>query len=407
MSDQTCVIVGASHAAAQLAPALRQEGWEGSITVIGEEPYLPYNRPPLSKTFLAGKTTVDELLIRHGANYEKANISFRLGVKASRIDRRSRQLELADGNVLAYDKLALTVGSRVRKVELPGGDLGGICYLRTIDDVQHIRGYTGPGKKAVIVGGGYIGLETAAMLRGMGMEVTVVEMSSRVLNRVTAPQVSAFFTRIHTEEGVRVVTDVLVSEFEGREKVEQVVTAQGEVFPADLVIMGVGILPNLDLAEDAGLDVDNGIVVDAHCRTSDPDIVAAGDCTRYYSPHYRRYIRLESVQNATDQAKIAAATVCGKLKEYNSLPWFWSDQYDLKLQIGGLSQGYDEVIVRGDIKTSRKFAAFYLKNNIVLAVDAVNKPQEFLLGKRIIATGRPIDKERLADDGVAMKELLN
>lgn len=408
MSDKHCIIIGASHAAAQLAPSLRQEGWQGRIIVIGDEHYFPYKRPPLSKTFLAGEKGVDELLIRAAASYEKADIEFRTGHKVTRIDRQHRQVELDNGKVLTYDKLALAIGARVRKLELPGSDLKGVFYLRNVEDAKQIQEFVAPDKKVVIVGGGYIGLETAAMLRSLKMKVTVLEATSRVLNRVTAPEVSAFYTRVHREEGVEIITDVTVTAFSGdeKEKVQRVNCAHGRDFEADLIIIGVGVLPNVELAEAAGLKVENGIIVDSHCLTNDPDIVAAGDCTRHFNSLYQTNIRLESVQNAVEQAKIAAATVCGNLKEYNALPWFWSDQYDLKLQIAGLSQGYDDLVIRGDIDHSRKFAAFYLKDDYVIAVDAVNKPQEFLLGKRIIAGKMLIDKERLADDRIPMKELI-
>ena len=406
MTEQCCIIIGASHAAGQLVPSLRQEGWAGRIVVIGEEAYLPYNRPPLSKTFLAGKKSIDELLIRPAQSYAKVDAEFKLGLSVIAIDAQCKTVELSNGDVLAYDKLALTTGARVRKVELPGIDLNGIFYLRTIDDVEKMRPYVAEGKKAVIVGGGYIGLETAAMLRVLGMEVTVLEMSERILNRVTAPEVSDFYTRVHREEGVETKSNVMVSGFEGNAQIEQVLCADGSKFSADIVVMGIGVIPNTELAMAAGLDVDGGIMVDSHCQTSNPDIVAAGDCTKHFNEHYQSSIRLESVQNAVDQAKVAAATICGKLKEYKVLPWFWSDQYGLKLQIAGLSQGYDELIVRGDIGGSRKFAAFYFQHGFLIAVDAVNSPQEFMLGKRMIIDRMRIDKERLVDPSVPLKELL-
>lgn len=406
MSEQCCIIIGASHAAGQLAPSLRQEGWQGRIIIIGDEPYLPYNRPPLSKTFLAGDKSSDELLIRPAASYERVDIEFKLGLRVLSIDRHNKVVELDNGETLSYTKLALTTGSRVRTMALPGSDLKGIFYLRSIQDVDNIRPYVKAGNKALVVGGGYIGLETAAMLSALGMNVTILEMSERILNRVTAPEISEFYTRIHAEEEVNIVTSAMVSGFEGETCVNEVLCADGSCFEADLVIMGIGILPNVELAEAAGLEVNNGIVVDAHCCTLDSDIVAAGDCARHYNAIYKLHMRLESVQNAVDQAKVAAATVCGKVKEYNALPWFWSDQYDVKLQIAGLSQGYDELLLRGEINQGRKFAAFYLKEGKVIAVDAVNSPQEFMLGKRIIIGKTVVDKERLVDLNVPMKDLL-
>ncbi len=405
--SQTCVIIGASHAAAQLGPILRQEGWEGRITIIGDEQYIPYHRPPLSKTFLSGEKSLDDIYIRPQMVYEKADIEFILNTRVDSIDRDKQSLSLSNGESLNYDKLALTVGSRVRKVDLPGVGLGGIYYLRDANDVDQIRAKVGEGKKAVIVGGGYIGLETAAVLRKSGMEVTVLEMMDRVLQRVTAPEISEFYDRVHSEEGVNICCGVGVTAFEGDGDVERVICNDGNVHEADLVVVGVGIVPNVELAEAAGLEVNNGIVVDEFARTTDHDIVAAGDCTFHHNVTYDKDIRLESVQNATDQARVAALTLCGKEKAYDALPWFWSDQYDLKLQIAGLSQGYDEVIIRGDRENSRSFAAFYLKEGIVISVDAVNKAPEFMVGKRLITGKVEVDKTQLADENISMKELIS
>jgi 3-phenylpropionate/trans-cinnamate dioxygenase ferredoxin reductase subunit len=404
--SETCVIIGASHAAAQLAPTLRQEGWQGRIIIVGDEPYMPYHRPPLSKTFLSGEKSLEDINIRPPIIYEKAEIEFMLNTRVESIDRDNKKLSLDSGETLEYNKLALTTGSRVRKVDLPGIDLEGVYYLRDVNDVEKIKAHVEAGKKAVIVGGGYIGLETAAVLRQSGMEVSVLEMMERVLQRVTAPEVSAFYDRIHSEEGVNINCGVGVSAIEGETKVSKVICSDGSEYAADLVVVGVGIMPNVELAEAAGLEVNNGIVVDEFARTSDADIVAAGDCTMHHNALYDRDIRLESVQNATDQARVAALTLCGKEKAYAALPWFWSDQYDLKLQIAGLSQGYDEVIVRGDRENSRSFAAFYLKDGVVISVDAVNKPPEFMVGKRLINGKVKVDKTKLADNSVSMKELI-
>ncbi|MDH1440424.1 FAD-dependent oxidoreductase [Pseudomonas sp. GD03721] len=402
---QTCIIIGASHAAAQLAPSLRQEGWEGDIIVIGDEQTVPYHRPPLSKTYLLAEKSVDDLLIRPAAIYTKNAISFRLGQRVSSIDPAGQTVTLDGGETLSYDKLALCTGARVRQVNLPGSDLAGVHYLRTLKDVDGIREHTGTDKHAVIVGGGYIGLETAAALRKIGMQVTVLEMAPRVLARVTATQVSAFFQRIHAEEGVTIRTDTQVSGFEGSGQVSAVLCSDGSRLPADLVIVGIGVIPNTELAASAGLDVDNGILVDELARTSDPHIVAAGDCTNHPSERYGR-LRLESVPNASEQAKTAAATICGKCKPHQSLPWFWSDQYDLKLQIAGLNQGYDQVVIRGDLEHSRSFAAFYLQAGKLIAADCVNRPQEFMLSKRLIASGTIVNTEQLADDSIEVKALM-
>jgi 3-phenylpropionate/trans-cinnamate dioxygenase ferredoxin reductase subunit len=300
----------------------------------------------------------------------------------------------------------LCLGARVRKAGLPGEQLAGVHYLRTIADVQGIQPEVVAGKRAVIIGGGYIGLETAASLRKQGMDVVVLEMADRILQRVTAPALSEFYTRIHREEGVGIHTGVSVKALVGDTRVERVVCADGTEFPADLVIIGVGVVPNVELAQAAGLDVDNGITVDEFACTNDPRIVAAGDCANHFNSIYQRRMRLESVPNAGDQAKAAAASMCGLKKPYQSLPWFWSDQYDLKLQIAGLSQGYDRVVIRGDKENGRSFAAFYFQGARLLAADCINRPQEFMLSKKIILDNLTVDPERVADESVAVKELL-
>ncbi len=404
--SETFVIAGASHAASMLAPSLRQQGWQGRIIVIGAEASIPYHRPPLSKDYLAGAKSLEEILIRPATVYEKSEVEFILETTVESINRGEKTVSLSNNETLPYDKLALTVGSKVRKVNLPGVELDGVFYLRDLKDVERISAYISPGANAVIVGGGYIGLETAAVLNGKGMNVTVLEMMERVLQRVTAPAVSEFYTRIHGEEGVSVRCGVGVSGFKGDGRVTKVLCSDGNEFAADLVIIGVGILPNTALAEAAGLEVDNGIVVNERAQTSDPDIFAAGDCTFHHNPIYDRWVRLESVQNATDQSRVIAGAACGKETSYNAVPWFWSEQYDLMLQIAGLSQGYDEIITRGDPGEGRSFAAFYLQEGRVIAVDAVNKPQEFMFTKKLIPLQKTVDKTRLADAGTPIKELL-
>ena len=400
------IIAGASHAASMLAPTLRQQGWQGRIIVIGAEASIPYHRPPLSKDYLAGEKTLDEILIRPAKVYEKSEVEFILDTSVESINRDNKTIQLSNNETLPYNKLALTVGSKVRKVNLPGVELDGVFYLRDLKDVERISAYINSGANAVIVGGGYIGLETAAVLNKKGMNVTVLEMMERVLQRVTAPVVSEFYTRVHNEEGVSIRCGVGVSGFRGNGRVAKVLCSDGSEFAADLVIIGVGILPNTALAAAAGLEVDNGIVVNARAQTSDPDIFAAGDCANHHNPVYDRRIRLESVQNATDQSRVAAAAACGKEAGYNAVPWFWSEQYDLMLQIAGLSRGYDEIITRGAPAGGRSFAAFYLQEGRVIAVDAVNKPQEFMFSKKLIPLRKTVDKKRLADAGTPIKELL-
>ena len=405
MSNQVCLIIGASHAAAQLATSLRQEGWQGQITMMGDEPYLPYHRPPLSKTFLAGDKEIDDLLIRPASFYDKSAIHFKQG-RVTHIDRQQQKITLNDDTQLNYDKLALCLGARVRRAGLTGENLAGVHYLRNIADIQAIKPYVVQGKRAVIIGGGYIGLETAASLKKLGMDVVVLEMAERVLQRVTAPEMSEFYTRIHQQQGVAIYTQMTVSEIVGEEQVRAVKCADGREFLADLVIIGIGVVPNVELAEQAGLEVNNGIVVDEFGQTNDANIVAAGDCANHFNAIYGRRMRLESVPNASDQAKSAAAAICGVHKPYKSLPWFWSDQYDLKLQIAGLSQGYDQVVIRGDSLNGRSFAAFYLQQGKLIAADCINRPQEFMLSKKIIAENLAIDAARLVDESIPVKELV-
>lgn len=406
MSGEHSVIIGGSHAAAQLAASLRQEGWTGHISLISADPVVPYHRPPLSKAYLAGDQHQEDLLIRPAEFYQKTEVDLLLGSKVTAVDRQRKVVTLHDGGEIPYTKLALTTGAKVRKLLVPGHELEGVFYLRDLQDVDRIRHFVGRGKRAVIIGGGYIGLETAASLRKIGMEVTVLEALPRVLQRVTAAQVSAFYTRVHREEGVNVVTEAFADSINGRGSVESITCDDGTELKADLVIIGIGVMPDTELAENAGLTTENGILVDEFARTSDPDIVAAGDCTSHFNPIYRRRIRLESVQNATDQAKVAARTLCGKLEPYKALPWFWSDQYDLKLQIAGLSQGYDQVVMRGDWLSGRSFAAFYFEDGKFIAVDAINRPKEFMLSRRLLTQGQSPDPARLGDESVAIQDLM-
>ncbi|MEM9533838.1 MAG: FAD-dependent oxidoreductase [Pseudomonadota bacterium] len=404
MTDH-CVIVGGSHAAAQLVPSLRQSGWEGAITLVSDDAHLPYHRPPLSKAYLAGETSLEKLLIRPSTFYEKHAVDVRLNTRAQEIDRSARQVLLANGETLRYTKLALAVGATARPLPVPGNTLDGVFCVRDLSDADQIRPLIREGGTAVIIGAGYIGLEVAASLRKLGMAVTVLEAMPRVLQRVTCDEVSAFYQNMHEEEGVRVCLEAAVSRLTGTTSVDGVEFADGTRFAADLVIVGIGVVPRVELAEHAGLEVNNGIVVDEYAQTNDPDIVAVGDCTYHSNGLYESRVRLESVQNATDQAKIAAATVCGKKEPYRAVPWFWSDQYDVKLQIAGLSTGYDQVVLRGDPQVGRSFCAFYLAAGKLLAVDAINRPREYLAIRKALGAGAEVEPSRLADESIDPREL--
>jgi 3-phenylpropionate/trans-cinnamate dioxygenase ferredoxin reductase component len=398
-SNQTCVIIGASHAGSSLATAARKEGWQGSIIMLGDETILPYHRPPLSKALLLGEKTADQIEIFKPAVYEKANIEFRLGVSVEKIDRANKNVQLNNGETIPYDKLGLCTGARVRKLDIPGAQLKGVHYLRTLSDAQAIHAEVKPGGKAVIVGGGYIGLETAASLRKLGMEVTVLEMMNRILERVTAPELSAYYSDLHQRHGVNIIVNAQALELRGTDRVEQVVCNENRTLDADLVIIGIGVIPNTELAADAGLAISNGVVVDELAQTSDPDIVAVGDCTNHPNDLLGYRLRLESVPNAMEQAKAAAATLCGQHKPYHALPWFWSDQYNIKLQIAGMNRGYERVIIRG-VPATDQFVAWYMKGNQVLAADCINNPKEFMIAKKIIGKKVQVKDSDLANTGI-------
>ncbi len=402
---QRVVIVGAGQAGGETAAELRRQGYTGSIVIVGDEPYFPYKRPPLSKTYLAGSTTQESLYVMSQAGLEKANVEFFGGTAVQAINRGGKTVKLADGRELAYDKLVLATGGRPRLLTLPGADLPGIFALRGIADVDAIRARFRPDARLVIVGGGYIGLEVAAVAVKAGLQVTVLESMPRVLQRVTAPEMSAFYERVHREAGVDLRTGVQLAGFESMDDGSLQVNLAGTgALSADLVVVGIGILPNQELAADAGLDVDNGIVVDEFTRTSDPDIHAAGDCTWHPSAFFGRRIRLESVQNAMEQGRAAAHNLLGKETRYANVPWFWSDQYELKLQMVGMSAGYDLCVLRGD-PAQRSFGAFYFKDGVLIAADAVSRPQEFMLAKKLVAARSVIEPARIADEAIPMKEL--
>lgn len=401
------VIVGAGQAAGELAVALRQEGYAGQILVVGEEAWLPYQRPPLSKAYLAGTVDAQGILIRPQAAYERAAVDFLLNTRVESIDRATRQVQLTEGRCVGYEHLAFATGGRARRLNVPGSDLRGIHYLRNLTDVDGIRAQFRPGRKLVVVGGGYVGLEVAAIAVSAGLQVTVLETASRVLARVTAPELSAFYESLHRDKGVRILTGVEVQGFAPGEcpvGVGEVLCKSGERIEADFVIVGIGLEPNVELAQAAGLLVDNGIVTDETGLTQDPDIVAVGDCANQPSPFYGRRLRLESVPSAIEQARCAAATLCGKPRRNESIPWFWSDQYDLKLQMVGLSEGYERTVVRGSFEL-RSFAVFYLQGNRIIAADVVGRSADFMAAKRLIAERLEVEGRWLADDSQPLKAL--
>jgi 3-phenylpropionate/trans-cinnamate dioxygenase ferredoxin reductase subunit len=399
----TILIVGGGQAGAQAIDTLRREGFTGRLVLIGDESELPYQRPPLSKKYLSGEMAADRLLFRHRAFYDEHRIELRLGQQAVRLDAAARQVELADGEKLIYDRLLLCLGATSRPLTCPGATLPGVHYLRTLKDVAPIQANCKPGARVVVIGGGYIGLETAATSRKLGCEVTVLEMADRIMNRVVAPPVSQYFAEDHRVHGVKVLCNMQVVCLEGAAKVERVVCADGASHAADLVIVGVGAVASTGLANEAGLKCENGIVVDEYCRTSDAAVYAAGDCTNHPSLRFGRRVRLESVDNAFEQAKTAALNLLGRPVTHDRVPWFWSDQFDNKLLIVGLPQDHDRVVLRGD-PASRSFSVCYLKGRELLAVEAINHSKDYMAARKLIAERALLHADKVADDQVALKD---
>ncbi len=401
--SETIVVIGGGHAGAQVVDSLRRESPTARVVLVASEPVLPYQRPPLSKKFLAGELEAERLPIRPASFYETIHCEVMLGSAATAIDTKARSVALADGPALSYDKLVLAVGGRARLLPVPGAGLAGVHVLRTMADVNAIRARIVPGRRAAIVGAGYIGLECAASLRKLGMEVTVIEMMDRVMSRVVAPEMSRFYQAEHEHHGVAFLLGKRVNAFHGEGAVTAVECTDGTRVPADLAIVGIGLAPNTELAEAAGLACEDGIAVDEHCRTSDANIYAAGDCCSFPSVRYGRRVRLESVDNAFEQARTAAANACGRVLVHDKTPWFWSDQYELKLQIVGLSQHYDNVILRGD-PASRSFSCCYLRDGELIALDAVNHARDFMAARKLIAERARPDPARLGDDSVPLRD---
>jgi 3-phenylpropionate/trans-cinnamate dioxygenase ferredoxin reductase subunit len=399
------VIVGAGHAGGSAAAFLRQYGHTGPIVLIGDEPLLPYQRPPLSKAWLKGEADADSLQLKPSSWYEEAGVSLRLGGVAVSINRGAKTVTLASGEHLPYDYLILATGARARALPLPGADLTGVLALRTAADAEALKGALGPGKRLAVVGGGYVGLEVAASAMALGGHATILEREPRVLARVACETLSTFFQDYHGARGVTFVLDAKVAGFDGQDgHVTGVRLADGSVIACDVALVGVGAIPNEELARDAGLDCTNGVVVDIESRTADPFVFAIGDLTHRPLPIYERQFRLESVPNALEQAKQAAAAIAGRPMPPHEIPWFWSDQYDLKLQIAGLPFDADRQVVRGDVAAA-KFAVFHLKGDLVQAVEAVNAPPEFMAGKQLIARRTPVDIARLMDPAISMKDV--
>jgi 3-phenylpropionate/trans-cinnamate dioxygenase ferredoxin reductase subunit len=399
----TIAVVGGGQAGAQAVDTLRRSGYSGRLVLICGEPELPYQRPPLSKKYLSGDLAAERLPFRHRAFYEEHGIELMIGVQAAALDPGARRLDLDNGDALNYDRLLLCLGSDVRPLTCQGAGLPGVHYLRNVADAASIRAAIKPGSRVIIIGGGYIGLETAATCRHLGCEVTVLELADRVMNRVAAPLVSQFFEQEHRARGITILCNMRVTRLEGAVRIERVVCADGSEFAADTVIAGVGAIAVTALAGDAGLACDNGIVVDEYCRTQDEAIFAAGDCSNHPSPRFGRRVRFESVDNAFEQAKTAALNMLGKNIAHDRVPWFWSDQFENKLLIAGLSQDYDQQVLRGD-PASRSFSVCYLKGRELMAVEAVNHSKDYMAARKLIADRAQMNPAKLADPNLALQD---
>jgi 3-phenylpropionate/trans-cinnamate dioxygenase ferredoxin reductase subunit len=393
------LLIGAGHAGGSAAALLRQYGFEGEIVLAGEEAAAPYQRPPLSKAWLKGEAGLEDLLLRPESFYAEQKIDLRTGVTATAIDADARSVTFADGMVEAYDVLILATGSMARKLAIPGADRPGLLELRTLDDAERLKSALSPGQRLAVVGGGYVGLEAAASARALGAEAVIIERMDRVLARVASQTLSTFFTNLHRQHGVEILTGAEVAGFEDG----GVRLADGGLIAADAILVGVGALAREALARTAGLACENGVVVDETARTSDPAIYAIGDVTHRPIPvHGGRMHRLESVPNALEQAKQAAAAIVGRAAPAPEVPWFWSDQYDVKLQIAGLPFDADRQVVRGDPATGG-FAVFHLNGDRIVCVEAVNAPAEFMGGRLLIGKATPVETALLADPAVSIK----
>lgn len=403
------VIIGAGHAGVSLCAALRAQDFAGTITLLSDEGDLPYHRPPLSKAFLINETAEAEsrLLLEPPGFYDEQRIDLRLNTRVNALDTHAQTLRLENGSVLSYDHLVLATGARARTLQLPGSTLDGIVLLRTLEQARTLRQRLASCQSIVIVGGGFIGLEIAATARKLGKQVTVLETASRIMERSVSPEVSAYVTGKHREQGITLELDSTVTGFLGDNRRVTAVRTETAEWPADLVIVGAGSLPNSELAQNAGIACANGILVDAQMRTSAPDVFAIGDCAAFENRHAdNARLRLESIQNANDQARLVARLVLGDAQGYDALPWFWSDQGEIKLQMVGLSVGRTHCVVRGEPEGGR-FSVFHYRDHTLIAVDSINQPLEHMLSRKLLAAGISPDQTLIADTGIALKSLLD
>jgi 3-phenylpropionate/trans-cinnamate dioxygenase ferredoxin reductase subunit len=401
------VIIGTGQAGFQTAASLRTEGYQEKITLIGEEPHIPYQRPPLSKGFPLGQQDFESIELRPRNFYQNHQIDLLAGKRVVAIDRVQRHVSLASGESFPFEQLVLAVGARNRILVLKGAELDGVLYLRSLNEAMVVKERLKNAQHIVVIGGGFIGLELAAVACALGKSVTVLEALPRLMPRVVAPLISEFYRELHTSRGVKLVCDASVSEITGSGgKVQRVLLANGTKYPADLVFVGVGVVPNIELARDAGLRITNGIAVNEYLQTEDENIFAIGDCAEHPCEFAGARIRLESVQNAADQAQCAAAAIAGRRNTYRALPWFWTDQFDIKLQMAGISTGHDCVVSRGNAE-SRKLSVFYFKESRLIAIDSINRPLDHMMGRKLIANRVALTPAQAADEAVDLKELVS
>jgi len=400
------VIVGAGQAGYQCAESLRQEGYAGPITLIGDEPYTPYQRPPLSKSYLLGEVDKERLQFRSSSYYAEHGIELLRATMVTTLSPQTQTLQLSDDRTLAYDQLVLATGATPRQLTIPGSDVAGRHYLKTLDDVDRIESHLQQAERIVVIGAGFIGMEFAAVARKLGKTVQVLAHAERVMERVLSPQLSDYFQQLHQQQGVEIAYGMDVERIESAaDNSYRVHCSDTSHYQADLILVGIGSLPNTELAEAAGIICDNGLLVDENGASSVPHIYAAGDCTRYSHPFAAAALRLESVQNAVDQARAVAAHIAGQPKPYTTVPWFWSDQYDTKLQMVGLAEGCDEQVLRGEVASGR-FSIFHYRQGALRAVDSINKPADHMISRKLLAAGVSPNKEQAADSGFALKSLL-
>ena len=402
---ENLVIIGAGQSAIQCITSLKKEGYTGSITMIGEEEHLPYQRPPLSKGFLDDSINKERLYFKKLDFFTENKIQLKLGTVANKVDLKNKLIFLSDETNLSFDKLVFATGSRVRELDFPGNNLSSIHYLRGLEDAESIKNDMERSKDIVIIGAGYIGLEVAAIATKKNVTVSVIEMADRVMNRTVDPQISDYYLKLHQSNGVKFSFNNSLQEIKGSTTVESVLCSDGSEIKADMVVIGAGIIPNVELAEDAGVICDNGILVDEFGQTNHKNVYACGDCTSHPNKLLNRQLRLESVHNAMEQSKTVALSALSKPLEYNQVPWFWSDQYDHKLQIVGLSGEHDNVTLRGNTK-DQQFMLFYTKENELIAVDAVNNPKEFLICRKLVANKVKIKPEMISDTDTNLNDLI-